>query len=211
MVTGRGRPRDAHIDEAVLEAAAGLLDREGYGGLAIEEVARRAQVSKAAVYRRWPNRRHLALAVLGDRLGRVSAPDSGCTLCDLHECLVLVTEAFCRLGPGTLAQLIAEGAGDPAAHEQLEEVVLEPPRRAVHRTLFAALRRGDLRDDVDLPLAVDALTSLVFYRLLLGGEPMEPDQLEVVVTATLRGIASDGDALLREYSEHEQHEQHEPA
>lgn len=206
MATRRGRPRQQHIDEAVLRASAEALDRDGYRGVAIEEVARRAGVSKAAVYRRWPNRRHLALAVLEERLGRIEAPNSGCTLCDLHECLVLFTRAFDRLGAGTLAQLIAEGAEDGSLHAQLTSVVLDPPRRAVHRTLFEARRRGDLRDDVDLPLTVDALSSLVFFRLLLGDDPMGDEELGTVVTSVLRGIAMDGDALLREYAEHEQHQ-----
>lgn len=206
MATGRGRPRDAHIDEAVLQATADVLDSDGYRGVVIEDVARRAGVSKTAVYRRWPNRRPLVLEVLANRLGRIEAPNSGCTLCDLHECLVLVTDAFCRLGPGTLAQLIAEGADDPSLHDHLMEVVIEPPRRAVHRTLFEARRRGDLRDDVDLSLIVDTLSSLVFYRLLLGGDPMDPGELEVVVSEVLRGIATDGDALLREYTEHDEHQ-----
>lgn len=206
MAITRGRPRLKHIDEAVLQACAETLDRDGYRALAIEEVARRAGVSKSAVYRRWPNRRHLALAVLEERLGRIVAPDSGCTLCDLHECLVLFSRAFERLGAGTLAQLIAEGSEDTSLHEHLTSVVLDPPRRAVHRTLFEARRRGDLREDVDLPLTVDALSSLVFFRLLLGDDPMADEELATVVTSVLRGIATDGDGLLREFAEHDQHQ-----
>lgn len=205
MTTTRGRPREQHIDDAVLRVTAEMLDRDGYGGLVIEEIAKQAGVGKAAVYRRWPNRRHLALAVLEMRLGDLVAPRTGCTLCDLHECLMLFMRSFGRLGAGTLAQLIAEGATDAALSEQLTTVVLEPPRRAVHRTLFEARRRGDLRDDVDLGLTVDALSSLVFYRLLIGDSPMGEEELATVVTSVLRGIAADGDALVREYAEHEQH------
>ena len=112
MATGRGRPRSTGIDDAVRAAAAEALDRDGYAGVVIEEVARRAGVSKTAVYRRWPNRRALTLVVLQDRLGRIEAPETGCTLCDVHEALVLVTEATCSLGAGTLAQLIAEGVDE---------------------------------------------------------------------------------------------------
>lgn len=169
--------------------------------MVIEDLARRAGASKTAVYRRWPNRRALALAVLQDRLGRIEAPETGCTLCDVHEALVLVTEATCSLGAGTLAQLIAEGVD-----EQLSEVALEPPRRAVHRLLFAARERGDLRHDVDLALTVDVLISLVFYRLLRGESPMSAEEIETVVTAVLRGIAANSEALLREYAQHSVHE-----
>ena len=202
MATGRGRPRSTGIDDAVRAAAAEALDRDGYAGVVIEEVARRAGVSKTAVYRRWPNRRALTLVVLQDRLGRIEAPETGCTLCDVHEALVLVTEATCSLGAGTLAQLIAEGVD-----ERLSDVALDPPRRAVHRLLFAARRRGDLREDVDLALTVDTLISLVFYRLLLGEDAMTSEEIETVVTAVLRGIAADPEGLLREYAAHEVHQE----
>ncbi|RIQ14429.1 TetR/AcrR family transcriptional regulator [Jiangella rhizosphaerae] len=208
MAIGRGRPRSTQIDAAVLHATAEVLDRHGYRGVVIEDVARRAGVSKTAVYRRWPNRHRLTLAVLEDRLGRIEAPSTGCTLCDLHECLTLITRAFRRLGAGTLAQLLAEGDDDPSVQQHLTQAVLDPPRRAVHRTLFEARRRGDLRDDVDLPLTVDALSSLVFYRLLLGAEPMDHHEIEAVVIAQLRGIATDADALLREATAHAEHEPH---
>ncbi len=208
---GRGRPRDEHIDTAVLQATAHTLEESGYRAVAIEDIARRAGVSKSAVYRRWPNRRRLVLAVLAERLGRLEAPDTGCTLCDLHECLVLASVALSRVGAGTLAQLTAEGAGEPDLHEELLAVVVEPPRRAVHRTLFTARQRGDLADGVDLPLAVDQLCALTFYRQLFGQAPLGPDEIEAMVTAMLRGIASDYSELLREYAVHESHDPAAPA
>lgn len=204
--SSRGRPRDGHIDAAVLEATAEVLDAGGYRDVAIEEVARRARVSKTAVYRRWPNRRRLVLAVLEERLGQIAAPDSGCILCDLHECLVLITRAFSRLGAGTLAQLTAEGADDPDFRRELLDIVVEPPRREVHRTLHKASQRGDLRDGVNLSLTVDALSSLTFYRQLFGDGAMDSAEIETVVIAMLRGIAADYEELARAYSVHEGHD-----
>lgn len=205
-VAGRGRPRDEHIDAVVLEATAETLDAGGYRDVAIEEIARRAGVSKTAVYRRWPNRRRLVLAVLEERLGQIRAPDSGCILCDLHECLVLFTRAISRLGAGTLAQLTAEGADDPDFRAELMDVVVEPPRREVHRTLYKARQRGDLKADVDLPLTVDVLSSLTFYRQLFGDGVMASDEIETVVTTMLRGIAADYDELARASRAHEVHD-----
>ena len=84
-----GRPRDTQIDAAVLEATLTTLDDSGYGRFTLEEVARRAGTTKPAIYRRWPTRQRLVLAALGQRLGEERAPDTGCTLCDLDECLKL--------------------------------------------------------------------------------------------------------------------------
>lgn len=208
-IRGPGRPRQEAIDTAVFEATGQVLAHSGIGAVTIQDVARRAGVSKAAVYRRWPNRTRLVLALLGERLGEVDAPRTGCTVCDLHEILISTTDAFCRIGAGTLATLLAQAETDPGLREDLLEVVVEPARRALHRTLFDARERGDLRGDVDLPLTVDALASLVLFRLLLDQDPMSEDQIEGVVLTVLRGIAVDAASLLAEYEvQEDDHEGH---
>src|SRR5215212_4227061 len=107
-----GRPRDTHIDAAVLEATLATLGESGYGRLALEEVARAAGTTKPAIYRRWPSRQRLVLAALGQRLGGARAPDTGCTLCDLDECLKVFVAAFRRMPPGVLDALFADCVGD---------------------------------------------------------------------------------------------------
>lgn len=201
----KGRPRSTEIDTAVLDSTADVLDAHGYKGVIFEDIARRAGVSKSAMYRRWPDRRHLVLAVLRARLGHIMAPQSGCTLCDLHECLVLTTEAFCRLGAGTLAQLIAENDGDSAFHSEILKVALEPTEGAIRATILTAQDRGDIDQAVDVQLLVDALSSLVFYRLLLGQDPMDSEQIEGIVTTILSGVASDSGSLTQSYSVHSLH------
>lgn len=205
-----GRPRDAHLDAAILDAVSAALDSSGYGGVAIEQVARAAGVSKTAIYRRWPNRQLLVLAELRRRMATLEPPLSGCTLCDLHEALSLFVDTFTRVGPRTLAPLLADCA-EPALREQLMESLFEPPRAAVGATLEAARDRGDLRGDIDLTLTIDSLASLVFYRLLFGHAPLTGPEIGHVVTVLLSGIARDFDALLREYRDHGEPESPHPA
>ena len=59
IATQTGRPRDTHIDGAVLRATLELLERDGYLQLTIANVAERAGTSKPAIYRRWPTKAHL--------------------------------------------------------------------------------------------------------------------------------------------------------
>ncbi|MFI9228457.1 TetR/AcrR family transcriptional regulator [Streptomyces rimosus] len=49
-----GRPRSQEADEAILAAALDLLIERGAGHTSIEQVARRAKVTRATVYRRFP-------------------------------------------------------------------------------------------------------------------------------------------------------------
>ncbi|MEU7039579.1 TetR/AcrR family transcriptional regulator [Streptomyces varsoviensis] len=50
-----GRPRSREADEAILAAALDLLIERGIGWTSIEQIARRAGVTRATVYRRFPN------------------------------------------------------------------------------------------------------------------------------------------------------------
>jgi AcrR family transcriptional regulator len=191
-----GRPRDTQIDAAVLEATLATLGESGYGRLALEEIARRAGTTKPAIYRRWPSRQRLVLAALDQRLGEARAPDTGCTLCDLDECLKLFVAAFRRMPPDVIGPLFADCAGDHDLRAAFMTTLFDPPRTAVKETLDRAHARGDLRQDVDRDLILDLLGSLVHYRTLFGHAPTTDAEIERVVEALLHGIAADYPRLL---------------
>jgi AcrR family transcriptional regulator len=192
----RGRPRDPRIDAAILGATLAALDDAGYAGLTLEDVARRAGTTKPALYRRWPSRRRLVLAALARRLGEIRAPDTGCTLCDIDECLKLFVAAFQRLSPKVLGPLFAECSADEEERAAFMAALFDPPRGAVKETLDRAYERGDLRDDVDRELILDLLGSLMHYRVLFGHAPTSDREIERVVESLLHGIATDYPALL---------------
>jgi AcrR family transcriptional regulator len=179
-----GRPRDTQIDAAVLAATLATLGESGYGGLTLEEVARRAGTTKPAIYRRWPSRQRLVLAALGRRLGSARAPDTGCTLCDLDECLKLFVAAFRRMPPDVIGPLFADCAGDRDLRAAFMTTLFDPPRAAVKETLERAHARGDLRDDVDRDLILDLIGSLVHYRTLFGHARMTDAEIERSCSST---------------------------
>jgi AcrR family transcriptional regulator len=186
-----GRPRDPHIDATVLEATLAVLDEAGYGRLTIEEVARRAEATRPAIYRRWPTRQHLALAALASRLGDSPVPDTGCTLCDLDEGIRVFLVAFRRIRPGVLAALFADCAAVPELRDAFLATLFDPPRAAVGEMLERAVARGDLRADVDRDLVLDMLSSIAHYRVLFGHAPLTGDEVAGAVEALLSGVAVD--------------------
>jgi AcrR family transcriptional regulator len=191
-----GRPRDREIDAALLRSTIAVLKESGYGGLTFEKVAREAGTTKPSIYRRWPTRQQLVLAALGERLGAASAPDTGCTLCDLDECLKVFVAAFRRMPPGVIGPLFADCAGDRDLRAAFMTTLFDPPRAAVRETLERALARADLRADVDLELIVDMIESLVYLRALFGHAPTSDAEIERAVEALLQGIATDYPRLL---------------
>lgn len=72
---GGGR-RDDTAGQRILDAAWDLLRTVGYPGL-VDEVAERAGLARTTVYRRWPTKDHLAIAVAARMLGEVPIPGTG--------------------------------------------------------------------------------------------------------------------------------------
>ena len=57
-----GRPRSAHADVAILDAATEEFIHHGLDGMSVDDVAARARVSKATIYRRYNRKLDLVVA-----------------------------------------------------------------------------------------------------------------------------------------------------
>src|ERR1700752_1809990 len=116
----RGRPRDGAVDRRVLSAAWDLLNAGGYAGLNMDEVAERAAVAKTTLYRRWPTKDHLAVAVAAQMLGEVPIPDTGALRRALTEFAAALGASLNQIraagnagggaSPGLAAELLAAAA-----------------------------------------------------------------------------------------------------
>jgi len=191
-----GRPRDPQIDAAVLEATFAVLEETGYAHLTLEEIARRAETTKPAIYRRWPSRQHLVLAALSARLTAARTPNTGCTLCDLNEGINVFIATFQQIRPDVLGTLLADCAVDTTLRGVFMATLFDPPRAAVATMLDRAAARGDIRFDIDCGLILDMLGSLVHYRALFGHAPTTEAEVERAVEALMGGVATDYPALL---------------
>src|SRR5258708_29352870 len=93
----RGRPRDSDIDRRVLDAAWDMLHTAGYAGLNVDEVAERADAAKTTVYRRWPTKDHLAVALATRILGEGPIPYTPDLRRDLTEFATALAASLNRL------------------------------------------------------------------------------------------------------------------
>lgn len=69
-----GRPRNPELDDLIRSAALGLLAEGGREACGMDDVARRAGVGKATIYRRWSTKEELLVEVLGDTDPRLLPP-----------------------------------------------------------------------------------------------------------------------------------------
>ena len=83
----RGRPRSKKFDESILAATLELAGEVGIKGMSMDELAQRAGVSKATIYRRWPSKEILVLQALQSAMQPLDDVDTGEVVEDLRLCL----------------------------------------------------------------------------------------------------------------------------
>ncbi|CAM5657719.1 transcriptional regulator [Streptomyces badius] len=172
---GTVRPggRTARVREAVLRAAGDALVEHGFDGLDLADVARRAEVGKTTVYRRWSTPAGLVADLLTD-MAEQSLPrtDTGSLAEDLRANARLVVRTLTdpRQGPLFVA-VIAAAACDPRTAEALHRFY------AVRigewsGCVEAAVERGELPVGTDPGEVIAAVSAPLYYRLLASGAPL---------------------------------------
>ncbi|WP_219463517.1 TetR/AcrR family transcriptional regulator [Nonomuraea rhizosphaerae] len=193
--TRRGRPRKAEVDAEVLRLATELLLERGYGGLSTDEVAERAGIAKTTLYRRWPTKDHLALAVVRRLQDHDEITDTGDIERDLVDYMEKIAAGLDRMrtaggdpgrSAGTVAELVAAGA----RHDDVGELGREMYARRnalACRLIEGARERGALRADLDPAVLLEQLAGALYYRVLITGEPVDRAYAERLVATALRG------------------------
>ncbi|GAA3012578.1 TetR/AcrR family transcriptional regulator [Streptosporangium longisporum] len=194
----RGRPRDTDIDERVLRAATAMLLEHGYAGLSPNEVAERAGVAKTTLYRRWPTKDHLAIAVVARLQEDDEITDTGDIRRDLTGYMVKIAAALERMrsagrpagdhdaSAGVVAELVAAGARHDDIGRLGREVFAR--RNALALALITRAReRGELRPGLDPVVLLDQLAGALYYRVLITGAPVDRAYTERLVATALDG------------------------
>ena len=189
----RGRPRDTRADRAILGAALGLSSSHGVHDLRMDDVADRARVGKAKIYRRYRSKGELVTAAVRTLVSEIVIPDTGSTRTDL---LVLMTEAVDlytgSLAAGAVPSLVEAMRRDPELARTVRRGFLAGRREALKDVLERGITRGELSADLDRELALDVLGGPLFYRLLITGGPIDEQLAEGVVELIIRGFAPTG-------------------
>ena len=142
--------------------------------MSIEEVAARAGVGKATVYRRWPSKGLLALdAFVTEFQEQQPLPDTGTFRGDLLAALRAWVRAVTQtpMGP-MLAGLIAEAQHDPALRAAWRDRVIEPLRASTGSCWTGPSPAARSRAGVDKDVVLDLLFGSAYHRLLHGHRPL---------------------------------------
>jgi AcrR family transcriptional regulator len=173
-------PRSHQVVEKVRNAAMAELARVGFPGLTIEGVAKAANVNRTTIYRRWPSKGALLLAVLEPGLERFDHdPDTGSLGGDLLALMLMVGETA-ALPEG---QAVHRAVGSTS--DELKELVHTVNGRALgafRRALDRACARGEVgpTDDTEM------IAHLAFFGVVLWGETHERTPTEQECRRILR-------------------------
>jgi AcrR family transcriptional regulator len=169
----RGRRREADREPLILDAANELLDEIGYDHLRVQDVADRAHVGLATIYRRWSTKQELVIAAMSRAKAKVDRPETDDARADLEAYLQEMTNSI--FGPKScfVIGFVTALRNDPELGRVFRESLLTEMRDQIRRPIARVL--GD--DDPDLDLRVDIAPAFLIFRTLIDDRPVDPDDL----------------------------------
>ena len=187
----RGRPVSLKSRQAVLTAAAQLLDERGFHGFTVDEVARRSAVSKATIYKHWASGFDIAVNAYGDSVtDAVPVTDTGDVIHDLTSQIRRLAEFYASPRGRVVAQLLAAGTGQADGPALLREKFFAKRRTDTVLLIERGKTDGQLRADIDSELAIDLLFGSIVFRLFNGLAPIDTDDARELAHMALRAITS---------------------
>lgn len=189
MEKKKGRPRNAATEKAILAASYDLLLENGFEFVTVEKIAERAKVSKATIYKWWPNKAAVVMdGFLSAAMARLPVPDTGSVSQDIVLQVSNLANFLTSREGQVLNELIAEGQFDRKLAEEYRSRYFTPRRLDSRRILERGVQRGELKQDLDLELCIDLLYGPLFYRLLVTGEKIDEAFIEVLINYAFTGI-----------------------
>jgi AcrR family transcriptional regulator len=169
---GRGLAREQAICAAALE----LLVEVGYDRMSMDAVAARAKASKATIYRRWAGKREMVTEALRCRGPQPVEPaDTGSLRGDLIETLRVVHDGIGQEDVALLAGVLRAMRGAPEIADSVRAQVFEQKRNVGRTIVRRAVERGELGPDADPDVFQEVAPALMFFRVLVTGEPVDDE------------------------------------
>ena len=196
-----GRPVDADLGPAIMLAVRDLLAESGYAALTTAAVARRAGVSTATLYRRWPTKRELVLAAtrrmietgVADEAAESGASaaedfDTGSLQSDLQAFIAHKNRSLSGATGQAVLSLLGELPQDQELRELFLGQLLAATRSHLEQIWGRARKRGESAPDLDshagARLVLGAvLAGVAFAAGADGVEPLSDVEQDLLLRA----------------------------
>lgn len=181
------RPRSIQAHQKVLEAAAELFAEQGIYATSMDAIAEASGVSKATIYKHWPDKDALCLEVLSYVHGLDEKPpvfDSGNFRADMIAQLRYQPAADRKAMKDKIwPHLMAYSARNRAFGDAWRGRVLEPARIGLAALIKRGEKLGALRPGIDSEVGIALLLGPMMYRHIFAHRLGQnaPKDLEVHV------------------------------
>lgn len=189
---GPGRPRDERMAGAVLDAVVELVAERGMAELTMTAVAARAQVSKPAIYRRWPTKQDLVIAAAESRVGGLTVPDLGNFRDELRELLTARLRQYRAPGIDRLLAGVIGAAAEAGAARSAYVAYTSRVTGETRRILERGIARGDVRPDTDVAAAATLVAGSLLFRMLAEQDAPDAGLVAAVVDMVARAVGAEG-------------------
>jgi AcrR family transcriptional regulator len=171
-----GSARGVARESAICAAALELLAEVGYDRMSMDAVAARAKASKATIYRRWPGKRELVEYAIRCRAPQhPEPPDTGSLRGDIVALLRVAAEGFAAEDVALLSGVLRAMRGAPEIADTLRQQMLVDKREIGATIVRRAVERGEIRPDADPYVFHEVAPALMFFRMLVTGEPIDDE------------------------------------
>jgi AcrR family transcriptional regulator len=185
----RGRPRNKETEQAILDAGYKLLLEKGFVNITVDKIAEKAGVSKATIYKWWPNKAAVVMdGFLSRSIIKLPMPNTGSVITDITTQALNLSRFLLSDEGKVLNELIAEGQFDDQIAEEYRRRYFTPRRIKARQILERGVKRGELSIDTDLELCIDLIFGPLFYRLLITGDKITEAYIKKVVDYTFNKI-----------------------
>lgn len=178
------RPRS---ERAILDATYQLLHEQGLGAVTVEAIARNSGVSKVTIYKWWPNRAAVIMSAFLDAAADALPYPEEVSHAALERRLLQMASEFQGPMGKMIAAIIAEGQTDEDVSTAFREGYIVARRQTGIALVKDAMRQGLIRR-ADPDIVLDLMYAPLYFRLLIGHQPLSEDFVRQHVDLLLSGL-----------------------
>jgi AcrR family transcriptional regulator len=186
------------------EAAVTLIAEKGFSSTTVDEIAERAGVAKGTVYYNFASKTELFEELLRHGVGLLTASlqqaaddtiEHGGSRVDALDAMIRAGLVFIDHYPAFTQLYVAELWRTNRAWQSTLMVVRQQAVAVVEKVLHEAVERGELNDEIDVPLTAAALVGMVLVAAL-DWQAFQPerslDDVHAALSRLLQGRVSGG-------------------
>jgi len=192
MTTDQPRPRpggrSTRVVQSVTQATLDMMADKGFADFTIGDVAARAGVNEASIYRRWGTRDNLIVeTLLASSQRSIPVPDTGSIRSDLTELLCAIADYLGTPVGRATSQALAT-SGDESRWTQVR-FDFWTTRLALARAIVdRAVERGEIPAGTDPRLVLETLVAPLQFRTLVTREAFDHRLCRQLVELVLDGV-----------------------